>query len=412
MAQAGFGHGVLAFDSGGGAAFPGAPGGGIGDGGCWRRRDCVISAVLITDRQRMLKVLGEWVDRYLGDEEAVLLTILMVLTLVLLVYLGQVLAPFFAALIIAFLLQGGVTRLQRLKVPRFLAVVIMFAVFIGLVVVALVGLVPIIIQQSTNLVAQIPGMVKQLQSSILLIPQQYPEFISEPQLRELIGYASREAARLGEALLTFSFSSLPNLVGLLVYLILVPLMVFFMLNDKDHLIDAFLDLLPSKRPVMQQIWHEMNLQTANYVRGKALEIVIVGVVSYVSFLVLGLDYAALLALLVGLSVLIPYIGAAVVTIPVLVVGYFQWGLGSEFMWLAIVYGVIQFLDGNVLVPLLFSEAVNLHPLIIILAVLVFGGLWGFWGVFFAIPLATLVKAMYNAWPRNVKIGPVAHNGDI
>jgi putative permease len=163
---------------------------------------------------------------------------------------------------------------------------------------------------------------------------------------------------------------------------------------------------------MQQIWHEMNLQTANYVRGKALEIVIVGVVSYVSFLVLGLDYAALLALLVGLSVLIPYIGAAVVTIPVLVVGYFQWGLGSEFMWLAIVYGVIQFLDGNVLVPLLFSEAVNLHPLIIILAVLVFGGLWGFWGVFFAIPLATLVKAMYNAWPRNVKIGPVAHNGDI
>ncbi|MCK9503991.1 MAG: AI-2E family transporter [Porticoccaceae bacterium] len=351
----------------------------------------------------MLKVVGNWIDRYLGDEEAVLLTLLMGLTLALLVYLGEVLAPFFAALIIAFLLQGGVTKLQRLKVPRFVAVLIMFLVFIGIVVIALVGLVPIIIQQSTNLVAQMPGMVKQLQSAILLIPEQYPEFISEPQLRELIGYASREAARLGETLLTFSFSSLPNIVGLLVYLILVPLMVFFMLNDKERLIETFTRLLPSKRPVMRQIWHEMNLQTANYVRGKAMEIVIVGATSYIAFLVLGLDYAALLALLVGLSVLIPYIGAAVVTIPVLVVGYFQWGWGNEFIWLAVVYGVIQFLDGNVLVPLLFSEAVNLHPLVIILAVLVFGGLWGFWGVFFAIPLATLIKAMYSAWPRKDNI---------
>jgi putative permease len=159
-------------------------------------------------------------------------------------------------------------------------------------------------------------------------------------------------------------------------------------------------LLPSRRPVLMQIWHEMNLQMANYVRGKVLEIVIVAIVSYISFLALGLDYAALLALLVGLSVVIPYIGAAVVTIPVLMVGFFQWGWEAQFMWLAVVYGIIQFLDGNVLVPLLFSEAVNLHPLVIILAVLIFGGLWGFWGIFFAIPLATLVKAIYNAWPRN------------
>jgi putative permease len=66
------------------------------------------------------------------------------------------------------------------------------------------------------------------------------------------------------------------------------------------------------------------------------------------------------------------------------------------------YGIVQALDGNVLVPLLFSEAVNLHPVAIIVAVLVFGGLWGLWGVFFAIPLATLVKAVLNAWPTAQK----------
>lgn len=347
----------------------------------------------------MIRVLGEWIDRYLGDEEAVLLTLLVLATLVAMVYLGPVLAPFFAAVIIAFLLQGGVNRLERLRVPRLLAVNLMFLFFVGLVAVAMVVLVPIIVKQSANLVGQLPGMIKQVQQSILVIPQKYPDLISEAELSHLISYSSGQIASMGEALLTFSFASLPNLMGLLVYLVLMPLMVFFLLKDKDQLILLFLDLLPSRRPVMRQIWHEMNLQIANYVRGKFVEIVIVGVVSYISFLVLGLDYAALLGLLVGLSVLIPYIGAAVVTVPVLMVAYFQWGWGGELAWVAVVYGVIQFLDGNVLVPVLFSEAVNLHPLIIILAVLVFGGLWGFWGVFFAIPLATLIKAMYSAWPR-------------
>ncbi len=98
----------------------------------------------------------------------------------------------------------------------------------------------------------------------------------------------------------------------------------------------------------------------------------------------------------GFSVLIPYIGAFVVTIPVVGVALFQFGAGTEFWSLFAVYLIIQGLDGNLLVPVLFSEAVNLHPLVIILSVVIFGGLWGFWGVFFAIPLATLIKAVVHA----------------
>jgi putative permease len=185
----------------------------------------------------------------------------------------------------------------------------------------------------------------------------------------------------------------------MIYLLLVPLLVFFMLKDKQLLVGFFIAFLPKERGAMTAIWSEMDMQFANYVRGKAIEILIVGLASLLAFLILGLNYAALLALLVGLSVLIPYIGATVVTVPVLLVGYMQWGWGLDFFWLFMVYGVIQFIDGNLLVPLLFSEVVNLHPVSIIIAVLLFGGIWGFWGVFFAIPLATLVKAVYNAWPR-------------
>jgi putative permease len=142
----------------------------------------------------------------------------------------------------------------------------------------------------------------------------------------------------------------------------------------------------------------MDAQIGNYIRGKFNEIIIVGSVSFVVFQLMGLNYAPLLAMLVGVSVIIPYIGAAVVTLPIAFVAYFQWGLSSDFVWLMIWYAVIQFLDGNVLVPILFSDAVNLHPVAIISAILVFGGMWGFWGVFFAIPLATLVKALINVWP--------------
>jgi putative permease len=130
-----------------------------------------------------------------------------------------------------------------------------------------------------------------------------------------------------------------------------------------------------------------------------VEILIVGSVTFVAFSLLGLNYAALLGLIVGLSVLIPFIGAAVVTVPVALVGIIQFGWSWDLAWVLMWYGIIQALDGNVLVPLLFSEANDLHPITIILAILVFGGLWGFWGIFFAIPLATLVKALYNAWPR-------------
>ena len=121
-------------------------------------------------------------------------------------------------------------------------------------------------------------------------------------------------------------------------------------------------------------------------------------VSYVAFAAFGLKYAALLAVAVGVSVIVPYVGAFLVTLPVVLVAYLQWGWSSEFIWVSVAYIVIQVLDGNVLVPLLFSEAVNLHPVAILFAILFFGGIWGLWGVFFAIPLATLIKSVLDAWP--------------
>src|SRR5690606_28877309 len=197
---------------------------------------------------------------------------------------------------------------------------------------------------------------------------------------------------------SYSLSGITVLMAVLIYCVLVPILVFFLLKDSDQLTAWLTGFLPQRRQLLNRIWQEMDVQIANYIRGKSLEIIIVGVVSYVVFFLFGLNYAALLAVAVGLSVRVPYLGAAVVTIPIALIGYVQWGWSDTFIWLMVAYAIIQALDGNVLVPLLFSEVVNLHPVAIIVAVLVFGGLWGVWGVFFAIPLATLLKAVVQAWP--------------
>ena len=106
---------------------------------------------------------------------------------------------------------------------------------------------------------------------------------------------------------------------------------------------------------------EVDWQSGNYVRGKFLEICIVWAASYLAFTLLGLQFAMLLGFMVGVSVILPFIGAALATLPVALVALFQWGWGGDFVWGMAVYGIIQLLDGNVLSPVLFSEAVGLHP---------------------------------------------------
>ena len=230
----------------------------------------------------------------------------------------------------------------------------------------------------------------------------YPNLITPDQIQSGLSAITREFNLYGQRALSLSIASLGNVIGLIVYLVLVPILIFFMLKDRQKLVGFMLSMLPEKRGLMSRIWNEMDDQIANYVRGKVIEIIIVGSVAFVTFSLFGLPYSALLAVLVGFSVLVPFIGAAVATLPVAAVAGFYFGLTEEFAYLLLAYGVIQALDGNVLVPVLFSEAVNLHPVSIILAVLFFGGIWGFWGIFFAIPLATLLKALVRAWPRSLQ----------
>ena len=346
----------------------------------------------------MINVIKQWFARHFSDPQAVSFIFLLLFSLVAIIYMGEILAPVIASIIIAYLLQWVANVLVCWRVPKRLAVYLVYVGFLGLFLGLVLLFLPTMGQQMARLVEEMPKMLNRLQQLLYLLPDKFPEYTSKEMIDGWVSGFSGEVTPMGRRILTASIATIPTVIAMVIYLVLVPLMVFFFLKDNQKINQWCAQFLPGKRPWLKELWQDMDIQIGNYIRGKVAEIIIIGVATYIAFVIFDMQYAALLAALVGLSVVIPYVGAAVVTIPVVLVALFQWGLTDQSMYAILAYIIIQVLDGNVLVPLLFSEAVNLHPVAIIIAILVFGGIWGFWGVFFAIPLATLVKTLVETWP--------------
>ena len=350
----------------------------------------------------MIDVLKRWYLRNFANPQTVILALILLGGSALIIIMSNHLMPILVSIVIAYLFEGSVQKLGYIGVNRTIASSLMTTLFLTLILFILLVLLPLLSAQISDLFRELPGMLAKGQNLVSQLPQRYPDYVSDQQVQEALVIIRSELTNLGQQIVTLSLSSVVGVITFFVYLILLPLMLFFFLKDK-HLILYWLSrFLPQDRELVHDVWKELNIKIASYVRGKFLEIAIIWVATYIGFAFMGLNYAMLLSLLVGLSVIVPYVGATVVTIPVMMIAFFQFGTGSMFGYTLLIYGIIQFLDGNLLVPLLFSEVVNLHPVAIIVAVVFFGSLWGVWGVFFAIPLATLVQAVLNAWPTPQK----------
>ncbi|MGB1108940.1 MAG: AI-2E family transporter [Gammaproteobacteria bacterium] len=345
-----------------------------------------------------MHLISRWFARRFSDPQAIILATTLIIGFGSIIAFGDMLAPVLASVVLAYLLDSGAAAMERMKMPRVISVVTMYLLFLAGLMLILFALLPLLSTQVSQLLGQLPAMILKGQALLMQLPETYPDVFSRDQIVDLINSIQASIAGLGQQVVSLSITSVFGLIEIVVYLVLVPIMVFFMLKDRDRILSWFRNYLPKERQLVSRVWEEVDAQLGNYVRGKFWEILIVWVATYIGFAVFGLQFAMLLALAVGLSVIVPYVGMVLVTFPVIMVAFFQFGWTSEFGYCLLVYFIIQAIDGNVLVPLLFSEVVNLHPIAIIVAVLLFGGFWGMWGVFFAIPLATLVKAVLNAWP--------------
>jgi putative permease len=348
----------------------------------------------------MSRVLSKWFSRYLSQPEAIALLIIFIMTIAIFKVMGQVLVPIIISVILSYLLFGVVRMLEKWRFPHLLAVILIFSLFMSLFLLACFWLLPVLWEELAELASEVPMLLNRGHALIFKLHDVFPELISIDQLQQMVAVISQYLANFGKEVVAFSLVSLFSIATAIVYLILVPLLVFFFLRDGKDIVRWFTNFLPKKRQVLQDVWYELQGKIRSYIRGIVIEIIIVAVLTIIAFEILGLRYALLLGALTGLSVVIPYIGIVVITIPIVVIGIMQWGMASSFFYLLLVHTMISILDANILVPVLFSEAMNLHPLAIILAVLIFGNLFGFWGVFFAIPLMTLVNVVVKSWPKD------------
>lgn len=346
----------------------------------------------------MFKLFIEWYRRCFSDPNAAsLMTVVIVLFLSLYFFHG-ILSPLLIAILLSYLLEKPVNILINYGMPRIVAIVLVLLFFLALMLIIIAILVPLIWQQIVGLVTNLPAMLTSLNRYLSTLPERYPELLQVSFFDSIIDSLKARAVENSNTILQFSIASLLNVISVIINMILVPIIVFFLLKDKTVIVQYCLRFLPRNRILMKKVANEMNTQVSNYIVGTFLQIVILALLIYILFCFFNLDYGLLLALVVGCSVIIPYIGLILATIPVILIALFQWGLTAQFGYLITLYLIILLIQCNIVVPILFSEALDLHPLVIILAIIIFGGLWGFWGVFFSIPLATLIKAIINVWP--------------
>ena len=348
----------------------------------------------------MLEDINNLFKKIFSNEETLVFALLLTSAFLSLFFFGNLLTPFLISIIFAYLLVGMQNRLEAYGLNSTLALIVTYSFFLILGIALMVWLGPLVYQQLQSLILEIPKWVNSFMIFVQNVPEKYPDLVSSDQITKFLQTLSGQITTISEDFLKASITGIQNTVTIAINLVLLPILVFFFLFDRKSIISDFLGVLPKKRAMLEKVWVEMDDQLSNYARGKAIEILIVGLAAAILFMYFDLQYVALLSVLVGFSVLIPFIGAFVVTIPVAAVGLLQFGLTFDFWLLMGLYVILQMLDGNLLVPILFSDAVKLHPVIIILAVFIFGGMFGFWGIFFAIPIATLIKAIWNSWPEN------------
>lgn len=340
----------------------------------------------------MQKVIA-WFQGRMSDQQLVMLLLSLFIIFALVILVGDVLAPLLVAIALAYVLDDIIQLLCRCRVPRVISIVLVLCGAFLLLLFALLTILPLLTDQVGRLVTQAPELVAALRELIQQFQTNYVSWLNPEYLQQLVATVVNKMQEWGGSLLSISIASIPGLITLLVYVILVPVLVFFLLKDKTVIVEWAQRFLPRERSLLQRVWREVDIQIGNYIRGKFWESVVVGFAMWLAYAWMGHEYALLLGTLTGISVWIPFVGAAVVTIPVILLSFFQWGWSDMMLYGLLAYTVIQLIDANVIVPWIFSEMVNLHPIAIIVAVLVFGSLWGVLGVFIAIPMAALVQSV-------------------
>ncbi len=317
----------------------------------------------------------------------------------LLIYLlGPVLMPFATAAILAYVADPLVDRLETLKLPRSMAVVLVFVMLTLLALILLLVLVPLVEQQIQVLIEKMPVYIDWLQKEGLpWVAAQLGLTDASFDLgtvKTAIQKHWQQAGGIATKLLASISRSGLVLAGWIANLLLTIVVTFYLLRDWDRLMERIHMMLPRRsEPVITHLARQSDEVLGAFLRGQLLVMLALGLVYSVGLSLIGLDFALLIGLVAGVISFVPYLGTIVGILAAMVAALMQFHDLTHLIYVAIVFGIGQVLEGMVLTPLLVGDRIGLHPVAVIFAVLAGGQLFGFVGVLLALPVAAVVMVL-------------------
>lgn len=310
--------------------------------------------------------------------------------IVLLWQLGDVILPFVLGGAIAYCLDPIADRLERLGLSRVAAVAVITLVATLAFILLFLLVIPTLIQQTAQLIETAPDVFNRLQNALTT---RFPELMDETSTirQQLIAIGETIQSKGGE-LVNGVLSSALGLINMLIFLVVVPVVAFYLLLDWDNMTAKIDEMLPRDHlPVVRRLASQVDKTLASFIRGQGTVCLILGTYYAISLMLAGLNFGLVVGFIAGLVSFIPYIGALVGGVLAIGLALFQfWG---DWVSIGIIGGIFmvgQFLEGNILTPKLVGNSVGLHPVWLLFALSVFGSLFGFVGMLIAVPVAAMI----------------------
>lgn len=331
------------------------------------------------------------------------------------VIVSNLLMPLVIALLLYYLLDPVVDLLEKWKIKRIFGVTILYAVIIAILVLGIGSLLPLLRDQVVSFVENFPDFIDSVVESVtgwlstLPFGTEIETFIEEGEnfLSEIPNNMNQYLSD-GLSGLTSVVSGVTNFV---VTLVTFPIILFFMLKDEQKFFNAVLGGVPPKwREDILRVSSEVNTQVGAYVKGQLIIASSIGVMMFIGFTIIGLDYSGVLAIIAGFTSIIPYLGPTLAFLPALVIALMDsWWMVVQ---LLIVWAVVQFVDGDLIEPNVMGRQLSVHPLTIVIVLLVMGDLLGLFGLILGVPIYAILKVIVVHFFQQFKKRYNKYYGDV
>lgn len=312
---------------------------------------------------------------------------------VLLWLLGHVLLPFIVGGAIAYFLDPVADRLERLGMSRVAATTVISLVALLLVVLLVLAVIPTLVNQLTALINAAPDIAKRLQGFLL---ERFPDLAdSTSTIRQTLAEIGAAIQARGGQLAQGVLSSALGVISVVVFVVVVPVVAFYLLLDWDAMLERIDAMLPRDHaPTIRRLAKEIDTVLAGFVRGQVSVCIALGTFYAVALMAAGLQFGLVVGAIAGAITFIPYVGSIIGGTLAVGLALFQfWGDWVQIGIIAAIFAVGQFVEGNILTPKLVGKSVGLHPVWLLLALSAFGSAFGFAGMLVAVPVAASIGVL-------------------